>query len=354
MKYRLLLIGISLLFLGSCSSNDEDQEDQINFDQTAFLQNEANIIVEAYNEFDLRISELTEAVDTFRNTPDLKSLNEVQAKFKQAYLGWQLVSHFEFGPAESLGLKSNLNIFPTDTNLIESNISSGSGSYNLDALNSKSAKGLAAIDYVIHHQNDSQLVQAFNDPDRMQYLIELCVNARDYSQQALTQWNNYKGDFISAKGTSVGSGSGMLVNALNQHYERFFRDGKIGIPLGVRSSGISRPKYVEAYYSAYSMELAVANFKAMKDCYLGKSGIGLDDYLRASDAEDLVQRIQSQIDLIDSKLQGIQDPLSKRVNDESQKVSELYSEIQKLIVYWKVDLPSRLGILISYQDNDGD
>ena len=42
------------------------------------------------------------------------------------------------------------------------------------------------------------------------------------------------------------------------------------------------------------------------------------------------------------------------IQSKNSELNETYSEIQKLIVYWKVDMPSRLGVLITYQDNDGD
>ena len=33
---------------------------------------------------------------------------------------------------------------------------------------------------------------------------------------------------------------------------------------------------------------------------------------------------------------------------------EAYAELQALVVLWKVDMMSSLGLLITYQDNDGD
>ena len=92
----------------------------------------------------------------------------------------------------------------------------------------------------------------------------------------------------------------------------------------------------------------------MKECYLGGSGIGLDDYLKASDAAELDAQIQAQFNVIEGRLIAINNPLKKAVINQSQEVQALYNELQKLIVLWKVDMPSRLGVLISYQDNDGD
>ena len=35
-------------------------------------------------------------------------------------------------------------------------------------------------------------------------------------------------------------------------------------------------------------------------------------------------------------------------------VNECYSKMQQLVPYTKVDMTSALGVLITYQDNDGD
>jgi len=39
---------------------------------------------------------------------------------------------------------------------------------------------------------------------------------------------------------------------------------------------------------------------------------------------------------------------------QQQDAFEVYAELQALVVLWKVDMMSALGILVTYQDNDGD
>lgn len=352
MKNYLLFLAAALFLISACQSNDKDSDTEIAFDQTGFLQQEANIISSAYSNLARDINELQLLTDSFVANSTSTRLQSLQNSFKKTYLTWQNVSHYEFGPASSLTLKSNVNLFATDSSLIESNIQQGI--YNVDLLANKNAKGLPALDYLLHHSKDSIVLAEFNNQNRKQYLQAAVNNLTTLANQVNTDWANYETSFITAKGTDVGSGTGLLVNALNQHLERFFRDGKIGIPLGVRSAGIARPRYTEAFYGQFSIELAKANLEAMRKCYLGENGLGLDDYLQASDAAALDQQIQDQMNLIDLKLSAISNPLSNAVVSNSQSVQELYNECQKLIVYWKVDLPSRLGILISYQDNDGD
>jgi hypothetical protein len=50
----------------------------------------------------------------------------------------------------------------------------------------------------------------------------------------------------------------------------------------------------------------------------------------------------------------MQDPLASFVVDQQQASLDVYAELQALVVLWKVDMMSSLGVLITYQDNDGD
>ncbi|MDQ3534753.1 MAG: peptidase M75, Imelysin, partial [Bacteroidota bacterium] len=159
-----------------------------------------------------------------------------------------------------------------------------------------------------------------------------------------------------------GSSFGELVNELNFDYE-VIKNPKVGIPLGKKSLGQKLPESVEAYYSGISKDLALLNVKAIEDIYSGRSkagteGKGLDDYLNQLNAQYnggfLSAAINSQFDIVKSKIQVIPDPLSDAIINHQNIVEEAYSEIQKMVVLLKTDMPSAMGVLITYQDNDGD
>lgn len=354
MKRLLVLSVISTFLLSACSNDDSTNEEVIaDFDQSALLVNwSSNIIVPSYSSLSAASFELKNAIDSFVAQPNTTHLKLSQEKLKVAYTKWQSVSFLEFGPAESRGLKSNVNIYPTDQALIEQNITNGNT--NVDALSNKVAKGFPALDYLLHSKTDSLLLIDFQSQNRRNYLKALADNLHGYLSAVSNEWVNYQNTFNSAKGTDVGSATGMLINALNLHYERFFRDGKIGIPLGVRSSGVAKEDHAESYFGGYSLELINANYDAMKRIYLGENSVGIDDYLLAANANEVDEVIKSQFIVIESKLNQFNGSIPDAIRNQNQALGETYQEIQKLIVYWKVDMPSRLGILITYQDNDGD
>ena len=88
-------------------------------------------------------------------------------------------------------------------------------------------------------------------------------------------------------------------------------------------------------------------------------GQGLDDYINFVAAKDanggaLETTIESQITTAIAALNGHTNPLSYEVTNNNSQVLATYQEMQKLVPLIKVDLTSALGVLVTYQDNDGD
>lgn len=179
--------------------------------------------------------------------------------------------------------------------------------------------------------------------------------------QWLPTGGNYQQDFIQSDGTDVGSSFGEMVNTLSQYLERFTRDARIGIPLGKRSQGVIIPRNVEAFYSSQSIPLLREHVSGMKDFYLGKAGSqdgkGFYEFLqeiKAGEDERLALRILDQLDLILNRLDQVPSPLSETIRTNPAPVEAAHIELQKLVILIKTEFSSALGVLITYQDNDGD
>jgi len=358
----VLYLIVACISMAACK--DESRENTPDFDRSEMLNNIAsNIVVPAYENARLSVDALSESFSKFESQPNADNLTLLKEQFLATYLEWQTINLFEFGPADELSLKSNLNLYPASEYKIETNISEGN--FDLNQLQNKDAKGFPAIDYLLFARDENTTLDDFTNGitgnKRMAYLKTLIASVKDRITAVADEWtgsSGYATGFISKTGTDAGSALGLLVNSLNKHLESDFRDGKLGIPLGVRSAGVPIPDNVEAYYSEYSAELFRKNFDAMERLYLGKygetDGVGLDDHLDGVDAAELNQRITTQFDVIRSKVIELNLPLNREIETNSLGLNELYQEIQKLIVLLKVELPSRFSVLISYQDNDGD
>ncbi|WP_339785532.1 imelysin family protein [uncultured Imperialibacter sp.] len=361
------------LFIWSCGEDDDPRVDD-NFDQKSFLVNiGTNLIVPAYAELKDRSDELYASLQAFVATPNPSNLEAARDALLEARMAFQYCAPYQFGPAEQLGLVADQNIFPSDKNRIESNILSGS--YDLRLLSNSAAKGFPALGYLLYgsEKSDEEIGNDFlNDDQRAAYLLDVAETISTSAAAVFTAWDpsggNYLAEFTSdgALGADAGSSLGILVNALNLSLERNTRDAKIGIPAGIRSLGIIIPEATEAYYGGYSKQLAVANLMAFKRLFLGENlngepGTGFSDYLQARSSVSsnnnelsLEAAILVEFDASIALLQALEDPLSTSISIDPAPAQQVFAQLQKLSVLLKTDMASILGVVISYQDNDGD
>ena len=138
------------------------------------------------------------------------------------------------------------------------------------------------------------------------------------------------------------------------------------MPLGA-FNGFSlqeEPDLVECYYRQESLPFAIESVNSMKKYIIGQSfsssenRLGLDDYINfvgaTQNSNTLSSVINDQIDQIINKLEQLNDPLSNEIITNKPAVTEAYSALQQLVPYLKADMTSALGVIITYQDNDGD
>ena len=380
----LTILAIFYLGLGACDSgsgmtDDPVVDDPINdpppmedpeFERSEMLANMGNnIIIPAYTAFQGAVDALDVAGQAFESAPSLESLATLQEALKEARLAWQDVSLFQFGPAETFALRGSLNTYPANTDQVDANMASGS--YVLGTLGNIAAGGFPALGYLLHGAEFSQeeLVTLFTTDasaaSRMKYVVDNLEFIKTNVDLVANQWmpagGNYIETFLSEDngGVDVGSSLGQLVNAMVLHYERFIRDGKVGIPAGVRSSGVPRPKTTEAYYGGYSVELAVQSVEALGRLYEGTSfageeGVGLNENLEFLEASSLADDITSTVENVVSSLEGLSDPLAKQIDSDVDEVVTAFTGMQQLVVLLKADMTSFLGVTITFQDNDGD
>lgn len=339
------------------------------FQRTEMLENLCdNYIVPAYNNFNTKTSNLKDITTTFSNERTVENFVAVRNQWREALLSWQDVSFIDFGPAEFIVLKNQVNLFPVDTALIKSNIALGG--YNLEYSTNNVAKGFQALDFLLNQPSfsDQDHVNYFvNNDDATAYVVDLSTNLLENSQAIVDNWATYRSTFKDNNvSNAAGSSVSNLVNGLCSYYETYIRKGKIGLPLGI-FNGFSQqemPELVECYFYGQSLPFAYRAVESMKKYINGQSysdntnGIGLDDYMdhvgATSGSVNLSVDINNQIDEILTNLLAINDPLSNEILTNKDDVTTCYSKLQELVPLMKVDMTSALGVLITYQDNDGD
>jgi predicted lipoprotein len=333
-----------------------------------------NIILPAYDSLGITVNSLDSAITDFNSSPNSTKLSNVQTLFEDAYTAWQSASEYDyFGPASNAQpTLSGINIFPADTIKITANITNGS--YNINAFANTAAKGFPALDYLLFGRDNTTLLTDYTTDakavNRKQYLTAVSADIKSEANAVLNQWlandGNYITTFVNGTGNSVSSSLGLLLNSIDQDFE-ILKNDRLGIPLGkipVGSSNPLAPSEVEAYYSGISVRLAVAQLKAVQGIYLGTgergNGLGLNNYLTSAEQQNnlryngglLSDTIKADFVLALSELQAVPDPLS--ANLANANATAAFAETQQLVTLLKTDMPSDLGVLISYGDNDGD
>ena len=123
------------------------------------------------------------------------------------------------------------------------------------------------------------------------------------------------------------------------------------------------PEKVEVMYGKYASELSRHSIRNIENIYLGRSrsgndGQGLDDYLAFINANynggSLNDVIKSRLTEVRMALDAIPNDLGYAVVNNPTPVNDAYLKMVQALVLLKTDMPSALGILITYQDNDGD
>lgn len=357
-----------------CSTPDNSTEtnsglENVNFDRTAMLTHWAdNIILPGYSDLLGQLEALEGATNSFINNPDDAKLSALRTQWVGAYETWQKVSMFEIGPAETRNFRSQMNIYPVDRDLIQSNILSGDS--NLALPSNRVAKGFPAVDYMLFGLAEnkqtilSQYTGTAGAPYR-DYLSSLVADMKTLSSQIKQDWENgYRDTFVSNDGSSATASVDRFVNDFIYYYEKHLRAGKMGIPAGVFSGDVLLQNIEGRFHGRISKQMFLSGLQATQDFFNGKSyasqsqGPSLAAYLDAlnvvKDGVDLSAIINSQINTARSEVQGIDTFVGALQQDPPVTFLEAYDEVQRVVPLMKVDMVSALSITIDFVDADGD
>ncbi len=353
MKTSFVYISLIALVLLSFSCKKDKEEETPEFNKSELLTNVANnIITPAFSEFEADLNALETSFLLFQSTPNQSNLDLVRADWKAAYMQWQTVKIFDFGPMRDNGFKGSTGTYPTDSNQVNSNIANGG--YSLGSVDNVDAIGFSALDYLFYRSN--ALSDFTTSSSYMQYALEVIQKIKTEFTVVNTQWASYKSSFISSTGTESTSAFSLLVNEFNRDYE-LAKNAKLGIPLGKQSLDIQLPEYIEARHSGISLELLKESMLALRMVYLGdntSSGQGFYDYLIHLERSSLAESINTRFGSIIVKIGTFNNSLESEMSSNVSGLNELYSLIEGQVVNIKTDMTSAFGVLITYQDSDGD
>lgn len=353
--YLLLTVAVSGLSAAGCK--DKKGNTKEDFKKEEIMTNLAdNYIIPGYTDLQSRLSALSTAWNGFVPNPDQSGLETVRQKWQEAVISFHRVKLFDLGPAMTVGLASALGTFPADTTQIENNITSGS--YNLATADNVDAIGFESLDFLLY--GSDALNKLSTSVTRRNYVSDVIAKMVIEVGQVVTEWNgSYRATFIAGTGTSSTSPFSLLINAFCKDYE-LAKTAKLGIPIGMQSLGIQQPHYLEVRRSGIGKTLLLTNIQAVHDVFLGKSysgatnGKGFDDYLSALDKSTLSSTIDTRLTYLENQIALWNGSIESMMASAPSTLTDFYNYMHATVVYLKTDMASAFGVLITYQDNDGD
>ena len=353
-RLRLFSILILTFFIFSCDKKKNEEE--TSFSKVDLQKNIGkNIILPGYKMLIDKVDSLEQSHTSFVALPSQELFEQVQLKWYDAYLQWNRVSMFEFGPALDMGLKGALGLFPNDTTKVIDNINSAS--YDLTTVSNTDAVGLHVFDFLLYRKGAFDNYK--NDVNYQNYIQALIDKVQSELNYVYNKWNStYLDEFSNSTSTASTSAFSMFVNEFVKSYEET-KWTKVGIPSGKQTLGIVQKNYIETRMSKNSLPVLSENLKAIKKCFNGESldgvnGIGFDDYLIDLDRSALVNTINNTLDDIINNMNQISNDFETEVDTNPSSIEAIYTKIHNLTVSLKTDMTSAFGVLITYQDNDGD
>lgn len=359
-----LLICLSII---SCNSADDGPNSGKDFDRSIMLENfTTNLIIPSYSNFNSQAEILLAASNTFDESVTEANLAALQEAWKKTAEAWNSTQAFNYvGPAYDSSFIIRINKYPSDKIKIEDHISSSSeiNSAFIESLGG-GEKGLPAVEYLIFSQEgNSVILNKFltEGENRKTYLKALTENIKEKAANLEAGWQpsgkSYTEAFLSKTGTDAGSSTNLLANSIIQAVEDI-KNIKIGEPIG-KKGGSLQPEKVEAFNSEYSIDLIKTDLNAIENAFKGGEGAGFDDYLNKIDAkwqddQLLSDRIIQQFESIRTALDELDNPLNKAVTAETAEVDKLFNSFTSLVSLLKGEMISRLGLSVTYSDNDGD
>ena len=315
-------------------------------------------ILPSYEAMIFKLNTLSEAASEFSNSPTEDQLETVRAELKSAWIEWQNTSSFEFGPAEQQALRANVNTFPADSFTVVQQIESSDFS-----LLANDTKGFPTVDLLLNGlaESNSEIISLYQSNSSYgEYLESVISDISTRIQTVNGTWLNSYGEvFATNTGFATGSSYSLYINAYIQDWEELKRN-RIALPLGLLTFEIPIVDAVECYYGGYSQELAYEHVLAHESKYLSADYSGIQELVQditaftGENGVTLDEAILERFSDGKQKLELVNDPLAEDIISNAEAVTEAYDALQGMVVLFKTELTSGLGISVNFSDNDGD
>ena len=357
MKYLLYFLPIFIV-ISSCKK-DETSDVEIeenNFNRNIMFEQIGNQIASNLDTFSLEVDKLKTEIGLLESNLTTNQLSSTQIQWTTTTNAWKKCEMINFGDIENSFVFDAIDWWPANFTKIENSINEAT-EINESYVGSLGfhSRGLHTLEYLIFNEKGNQaVIDSLTITKRMQFATHIIGDIKTSSNKLKTSWDNYQPKFVESTGNSTTSSLGKLINEQISLLETI-SGTKLAIPMGKKfSTSKVDVTLVESYLSRESLSHIKSNIKGLRETFSGGDGQGIDDYLISFGADGLSNDITKQFDDVDLKIKAIDDNLSNAISSETAKVEALHTSIQQLLRLQRVDLANRLGIAVTFNDNDGD
>jgi|GEM_PF-3577649 len=360
-KY-ILSFAIVTLFINCKTEDDGKVKGSTTDKSTITLQLEAlynNEIAVVNNLFISEIETLQTVVNAFQKEITETNSIAIQSQWKKVISIWKRLELYAIGPVAKKSFKAQIHDWPANQIRINNFIETTTNiNENFIAKQGVNVRGLSAVEVLVFGKTLESYTTGDLAPKQMDYLIAITNDLVTKSKNYVSEWQAYEADFKSNVAQSIQGSQNQLFNAIVFKVEEL-RKSKLGNPLGIISGNDPNIELTEAFLSEYSLSIIKEEVKGIERLFTGNyqsnsNNLGFYDQLQKLGRDDLVKKIQSQFLVINQKTTAIQPNLERQLQNDVNKVLELFDEINKLVTLIKVDTSSTLNIIVSFNDNDGD
>lgn len=319
----------------------------------------AKVIAPAYQDLAAKSLALANAVEALARDPDRKALEQARQAWLTALLAARTLQAFQLGPVVEREYASVFYYWQVLPVRIEAVLESSRAFDKslVDELGATS-KGFFALEYLLFGRTNAEpavdaLTSLAASERRRVYTLALARDIESKARQLATDWKRADPDGAAAKFVSAGQDTiNALVNQLAMTIETI-AENRINFVLSLPQPVSRQFDRIEASHSGSSLQGVLAMLEGVRRIYQGGEGTGLDDALRALNAA-LEKRVREQFDAALAAIQAVGAPLETAVVQHRAALEKAYEATRSLEILFKVDLPSALGVTITFNSTDGD
>jgi len=317
------------------------------------------VIAPGYQDLAVRARALTNAVEQLAKAPDAKSLQAAGDAWSATLLAARRLQAFQAGPMTEREYASSFYYWQVLPVRMEAVVESPRAidKAMVDELGA-TTKGLFALEYLLFGRTNSEpgadaLKLLAGSERRRSYTLALARDIEMKAGELARDWERSDAQGAKAKFVAGGQESlNVLVNQLASTIESI-AENRIKFVLSLPQPVSRQLDRIEGSHSGTSLGGIVAMMEGVRTMYKGGDGSGLDDAVRQVNA-DLEQRLEEKLDAALAALVGLESPLERAVVEKREEVQKAYEAVRALEIAFKTELPSVLGVTITFNSGDGD